>query len=399
MSINHNYETTVETSSGPSFESDGDLERIRDEFYEKQSLDDSESHAGSQSVEEWEEKVSAARGDVDAALSGQDEESEPSIAYELEPFDEVVRSAPNSEIGRRRFLALDLIRKREAEHIADNATVAERHIESNYLDNIVGATGKIHRTLKRRALRKKAAKFAKYFNETFFSDIEHSTKVDLGDTVEFHSSVERERLTGTAGSQTGSGDVALGNDMYVFANARQLKSPAGIQRNVYKINSEDGYVVPMDIAYTSVPWHEDHRHVDGYDYESENMELYAANIYSIQDFKKVFALYTASLFESPDEAISFFQMYRRSIGQNNWERAGDDKGFIPERTGGKSNNLLAHDSLGNTMHQPNEKAIRIAKNMKTLADKGVYPPAEPEFQFPHRIAARKVRVESAQRLF
>ena len=391
MSKNHNHETTVETSSGPSSESDGELQRIRDEFYEKQSSADSEFHVEPQSANEWEEKVSAARGDVDAALAEQDEASESPIVYELEPFDEIVRSAPNSETSRRRFIALDLIRKREAEHIADNAIVAERHIESNYLDNIVGATGKIHRAVKLRALRRKAAKFSEYFDETLFSDIEHSTRNDLGDTVEFHSSTERERLTGEGGLHTGSHDTAIGNDTYVFANTKQLKSFAGTQRNVYKINSDEGYVVPMDIAYMHVPWHAERRHEDGYDYESENLEFYAANIYSIQDFKEVFALYTASLFDSPDDAIGFFKNFKRSIGDGRWNGAGNGEGFMPSE--GTYDKFLARDRLNNPVLLPNEEAVEIAGKMKVLADMGVYPPAEPEFQFPHRIVGRKVRTE------
>lgn len=311
------------------------------------------------------------------------------VKYELAPFDKLLRDAPDRAAQERRFFAMDFIRNRNPEDIAANAIVATREIERLYLENHYDKS-RFGKKIALRSLHKKARAFQDAFDERVFGRVESAvpSEIDLSDNAELQSADMRATIAGkdwqfVNGLHQGYLDAAIGNTDYVFANAEPLKSYTGYtSRNVYNITSQDGYVTPVDILYT-IPVNSVNN-----DYEGSQLDLYARNIYSIPDFKKVFALYNAALFDSPEDAIGFARAFRHAVPYGKWGEGDAVPEWSPREVYDK---FTEQDAHGTHVLRSNSKVASIAWRMKQLAARGVYPPLEPEFQFRGSVMAHKKR--------
>ena len=308
--------------------------------------------------------------------------------YEIASFDKVIRGAPTREASRRRSIAVDRIRNRDEHDVAHNERRASDTIETFYLNTITESTTKIGRLLKLRQLRKRADQFHETFDELLFADIEHVTPHDIGETATLQSVQERAQNADVEISNQGYIDDAVGNLDYVFANAKGLKSYTGSSaKYAYRIESDDGYAVPMDMTdvYPAIGNSE-------HDYQGAQLELYADNVFSIPDFKKVFALYAAALFDSPEDALGYYQAFRHSIRNGRWDHVDGDHAWAIHADSGSGGyeKYMQQDQRGHFISEPNETAAAIALRMKQLAERGVYPPMEPEFQFRRQVEASRV---------
>lgn len=307
--------------------------------------------------------------------------------------------ASSEEIEQKRLEAASRIRERDPLDIDQNAERALAGIEQFYSEKSAsGKTGMRKALFQARRLRKlhgKADTFAKAFDEILFSAIQHGAP-DLGDEVELKSPAVLAKESGVstqeAARYSGAFDDAIGNTNYVFANADVLTSVTGRSRNHYTITSGDGYVVPVDITNM----HPTRRMNDLGDRGVLQLGMYADNIYSIPGFKKVFALYSAALFDSPEDALGFYQTYKHMMSMGSrWDLDEGENGLYDNRWstyGPHSQNH--HTELGASYadkdSRANDKAHAIALSMRELLEQyDIYPPMEPEFQFRDKVAAKR----------
>jgi hypothetical protein len=307
--------------------------------------------------------------------------------------------AKDPEAEQQRLEIVHKIRDREPTEIAYNAAKAVAGIEQFYAqEKTSGKRGLLKGLSSARHLRelhKKATEFGRFFDETVFSDIEHATRNNIGENVELKSPQTLAVESGTSihdnGPHSGGVDVAMGNANYVFANTNELVSFTGVGSNRYKITSDDGYAVPVDVAYTDI------RAVasESEDYAVRKLGLYADNIYTIPDFKTVFALYGAALFDSPQDAVGFYKTFKHMMAQaRRWDLddKGDGSNYHKWDTYGPNNqNDNRNVDEYATDRYANDRAHTIALRMRELVeDYGIYPPLEPEFQFKGKVEAARI---------
>lgn len=292
--------------------------------------------------------------------------------------------------------------------IEANARKATHAIEKSYLgDELEGKlplTRVLTGAVRRLQLRKKAERFEAEFEAALFSNVEHATGFDslVDNETELKSvAVLAEDVGVDLAEQAlnhGSEDIAIGNASYVFANTNMLASRTaggGYASNRYKITSEDGYAAPYDIAYTYPDTHSSSYE----DYGAARLNLYADNIYAIPDFKKVFSLYSASLFETPQDAIGFYKTFKSMMETGNrWklDKEGDtDNRWLPS---GDADRNIAQRYTRETKYggfEASDRSHAIALKMRQMLNEyGVYPPMEPEFQFRDAVQGERVQVPS-----
>lgn len=309
------------------------------------------------------------------------------------------REAPNEEIAQERYELVKRIRDRDPLDIAHNTERALAGIEQFYVDNNLHGKRGMGRALAQarglRGLRSKADVFEKTFDQTLFSDIEHGAP-DLGDEVELKSPATLAHESGVSVREkaryTGALDIAMGNTDYVFANTKALKSVAGHSRNHYKITSDNGYVVPTDIAVM----YPTNRMFGTRDNGVMQLELYADNIHAIPGFKKVFALYSAALFDSPDDALGFYQTFRHVMNEaRRWDLDEREDGTNYHRWAAygphsRDNNMELGQAYVDQDARANDRSHAITLAMRELVERyNIYPPMEPEFQFRDKVAATR----------
>lgn len=312
--------------------------------------------------------------------------------------------AQNEDIEQERHELVDRIRDRDPLDIAQNTERTLAGIERSYLKADTskkhGLGKAISQARRLRKLRRKADTFAKAFDKTVFSDIEHAGP-DLGDEVELKSPAALAKEEGLdikdKAKHSGGLDMAMGNTDYVFATTKALASVTSLfGRERYKITSDEGYVVSTDISYM----HPTRKMIKAGDYGVMQLGLYADNIHTIPGFKKVFALYSAALFDSPDEALGFYQTYKHMMSQGGrWDLDEDDGGF---RSRWSSYGAWAQHSQTEFGRQytdsegaANDKSHAIALVMRELVERyNIYPPIEPEFQFKDKVAATRITKSS-----
>lgn len=222
-------------------------------------------------------------------------------------------------------------------------------------------------------LDRKAGQFADYFEAPVFGNVLHAAEAELSDEVELKSpnmlAIEAGKSVQDTSKSSGERDRIIGNTDYVFANSVELPSRSFFFNNTYRIASEDGYVVPVDIADFKLTAEQFLPGSEG-KYIDAQIGLYADNIYKIPDFKKFFATYNAAFFDSPQDALDFYKAYGRNVIMADfWE----------------------HPTVGGRAKFPEEHDQTIFERMRELYNKHhVYPPIMPEFQFRHSVPAKRV---------
>jgi len=166
-----------------------------------------------------------------------------------------------------------------------------------------------------------------------------------------------------AAAHSGDRDREIGNTHYVFANADTLRSRSAGGPYAYRIATDEGYVVPLDIASIRSPDLVTPRSKDEAD--NYDLDMYAKNLYTIPDFKVLFATYCAVLFDQPDAAIDFFH--------RNW--------FWPDSAKCWDDAQMRDDGEDSP----------IKRRMRELLIKGgIEPPVSPEFQFKDQVVGELV---------
>lgn len=289
-----------------------------------------------------------------------------------------------NEINR---INVERIRTRDPQDLKDNANRALNALEELYISQELMSIPQPMKLLPNyileryllKKLRKKVSYFQKEFDTTFFNNIVHATLKSMPDEPELKSPnyLAKEKgltIEGTS-SHTGGSDIEIGNSDYVFAGSLKLPSrgmamATGEDAKIYRINSENGYAVPVDIADLQgyEEWHYSQQTETWMDFLKD---IYANNIYTIKDFKKVFSTYSAVLFESPNQAInSLHNIWTITFGTP-WTETQLDRSL---------NNM---EQEHHPLPENQKKALLL---MRTLLRKHkLYPPFEPEFQFKDRV--------------
>lgn len=219
------------------------------------------------------------------------------------------------------------------------------------------------RSVEAKSFSEKIAEFRQYHDSVTFGTIIHVSTQAMtssdGDRVILKSPVQ-------LGYSASSGvlDEEIGNTNYVFASANSLgsNSSRGGGGGQYLIESRDCDVVPMDIA---------HMHPNDFGgSEAKRLEAYANNIYSYPHFVEVFSAYTALLFESQEEAISFFERH--------W--------FYPD-----SADAWDIEQLEISAKENPDDAI-LLKMAKLYKEDGIVPPISPEFQYRDSVEAISIAI-------
>lgn len=287
------------------------------------------------------------------------------------------------EFTGRRLAAIERIRNRKPEDITANANRAIASIEDVYITQSTDHN--------RETLQRKVTHFAEYFDRTVFDAILHATQ-DLGKHIELKSPATLAQESGSDISQTGTNskplDVLIGNTDYIFGNSPSMPSydllsiaeKTGAQYRLSKFNEADVFVVPLDIVH----FH-DLARTDSDDSLAVTLEQYANNIYSMQDFKKIFASYNAALFETPQQAIEFYNNFSGAFRfGRNWRSLDSDSDLDWPRAPGPES---ARNMLRLMKTDEHDAALRMRDIMWRF---GVYPPLAPEFQAPHKVSAERL---------
>jgi len=232
----------------------------------------------------------------------------------------------------------------------------------------------------KKELQRKTESFRTYFDENVFNKVEHSTKSQLPDEAFLKSpgllATEKGNDIRDNSAHTVDDDVLMGNTDYVFANFYDLPSRTFSQYGPnYVIESQDAFAVPVDIADLKIP--SSMLKEDLSDFRLKQMKAYADNIFTFADFKNVFSLYSAAMFETPQDAITFFTRYGSSIDIA--------KAAFWESTSYWGQGNMTEDQLA----VENNKLIQMKK---LFINKGIYPPFSPEVQFKDKVTAKKRRV-------
>lgn len=214
-------------------------------------------------------------------------------------------------------------------------------------------------------LNQKAKGFKDYFDQKLFANIIHTSSLEFEDDESGQVTLLSANRVGGARHQ-GDFDASIGSNDMIFANSRTLRSRSFGGPNHYKISSKDAYVVPMDVAVMHA-WN-----ASGEELNDESIAFYASkNIFSATDFETYFSTYCATLFDTPEDAIKFFQV-------NN---------FLPLKAGV----WHSDDRLVRSLMSSGEKDKQIAIKMRELyIKKNLFPPFSPEWQFRDEVKAVKV---------
>lgn len=212
-------------------------------------------------------------------------------------------------------------------------------------------------------LSQKAKSFKDYFDQKVFANIIHTSSLEFEEDESGQVTLLSANRAGGAKHQ-GDFDASIGSNDMIFANSRTLRSRSFGGPNHYKISANDAYVVPMDVAVMHA-WNR-----SGEELNDESIAFYASrNIFSASDFETYFSTYCATLFETPEDAINFFQA-------NN---------FLPLQAG------VWHSDENVLKRVQDEKEKGIALKMRELyVKKNLFPPFSPEWQFKDEVKAVKV---------
>jgi hypothetical protein len=221
-------------------------------------------------------------------------------------------------------------------------------------------------------LHKKADLFYSYYDTTVFDKIGHTASVDLGPTATLRSP---ERLAFQAGLKESKGhhsndlDRTIGNTHYVFAGLDATPSRSYSPRSsqtYYIAPSTPGYAVPIDIVDIKWPYLWSYDITNG-GYEYPHLQMYADNIFDIPDFKRLYALYNATIFNEPQEAINFYKTQR----------------FNFECADCWLSDQLLTDWFSDIKPSPplEPDNTRMGQMRDILINYGIYPPVAPEFQY------------------
>lgn len=214
-------------------------------------------------------------------------------------------------------------------------------------------------------LNQKTKFFKDYFDQKVFSNIIHTSSLEFETDENGQVTLASANRVGGAKHQ-GEFDAAIGSNDMIFANSRMLRSRSFGGANHYKISSKDAYVMPVDIAEVHA-WNP-----VGEEFYNESRAFYVSkNIFSAKDFETYFSTYCATLFDTPQDAIKFFQA-------NN---------FLPLRAG----IWHSEERLVRALMTKGEKEKQIALKMRELyINKNLFPPFSPEWQFKDEVKAVKV---------
>lgn len=197
-----------------------------------------------------------------------------------------------------------------------------------------------------------AGRFKDYFDNTVFRDLIHYSAF-RSDTQTFV--IKSGEQLGHA-TQSGELDDKIGNTSYVFAYSSQLRGPSyAAGGNMYRINSRECYVVPMDIA---------HLHYS----DEESVELYSKNIYTFEQFREMFSAYCCTVFDSPEQAVDLLASYF----------------YYPDQA-----DAWKPDSF--RLLQDKSHEIYFQKMAMLLNEYQIVPPVSPEFQFKDEVTSTLVR--------
>lgn len=283
-------------------------------------------------------------------------------------------------------IAAERIKNRDAMDIRNNFERSMRGINDFYVEKQIQLLPKRSKLIPRLLLEKyfshKLERLAQSFGEDFdsavFSNIVHGSASDLGEEADLKSPAllaeeSKVPFDEVPGKHSGGIDIEIGNTDYVFGASMNLRGRAwgsvgpnasDTYKAYYRIESEDGYVVPVDITVMKP-----HKPNQG----QMNLSTYADNIFTLRDFKKLLPTYCAALFESSEMAVKF--LARAQMLDNDFWFKIDDPNFT-----------------GMPIGDTEDSDIVTLQNMRQiLADANVYPPFGPEFQFKDRV--RAVRIE------
>lgn len=213
--------------------------------------------------------------------------------------------------------------------------------------------------------------FREYFDREVFSTVVHASDEDLADENGY--AVLKSPVT-QANEQTletkarirhqGNTDERISSNNLVFANSRALRSRSFSGKYTYQIESRDGCVVPLDIADILAPGIMDQSKY------ADALRIYftSRNIFSVERFEDIFSRYCATVFDKPEDALTFFQ-------QNY---------FLPQRAG-------VWDSADSVSRNLDKRSAKASVNIRELyVYKGLVPPFSPEWQFRDSVKARKI---------
>lgn len=223
----------------------------------------------------------------------------------------------------------------------------------------------------------KAGEFREAFDVILFPHIEHSAPNTLPDEMELKSPPLLAKESGKSVEEeshsSGTLDQSIGNTDYVFANFNSMPSRSFNRygRN-FEIISTDGYAVPIDIAdLKALP----SMAKDG-NYRTSMLEAYANNIFTLSQFKEVFSAYAAVFFDTPEDALLFFNRYTES---QDISRADFWESDIDSKWG----------SSGLTEAEKAEDSRRFNQMRSFFEKTGIYPPFCPEIQFKDKVSAKR----------
>lgn len=291
--------------------------------------------------------------------------------------------------------ALKLVQERGAQKLVENKENAIFHIKD--------FISEIHESNKRNPLLRKFAKwltgkgkrenrenkrdnkaelpvekmrrFYEFFEGTVFSSFVHGTSLLIEDGIlKSPQLIADEKGVDIKDSAKNSGkkDIEIGNTSYVFAVSSFLRTRSSGGKYKYRIDSQDGFAVTLDIADTHYP---DQPRLSSDDYDKLQIIIYSRNIFTITDFKDFFAWYSIAFFDRPEDALSFYQ--RNSFWLQKADRWDEDS--YPMEI-----NLPWTDE-----QDVQDGKIRSKMRMfflKTL----IQPPILPEFQFRNKVQGRLI---------
>lgn len=271
--------------------------------------------------------------------------------------------------AKERARLVKIIKERKPETLKQNLQESIRALAAFYLKQELPDNRLLQFFLKdqiRGKLKEKATDFYAYFNQNFFSKVTHWSSAEIPEALLKSSEklAAEKGLTSTETStQSGKLDQEIGNTDYVFANSEALTSRSAVGTSRYRISTQEGYVVPLDIAFVKSP--DDTIRQNQALSENYNLRVYGKNLLTIPDFKVFFATYCAVFFDQPQDAIEFFSKNH----------------YWPDLADCWDDSRLAGDDPDSTL----KRKIR-----DLLVKSEILPPVSPEFQFKDQVQAKKV---------
>lgn len=262
-------------------------------------------------------------------------------------------------------ISLQIIRKKSDKTLRENYQRNTSAIIATHLDKVNGLTERLFHP-RERALMEKKNRFAQYFEQHNFGRLIHASPNDIPTDSDGFVTIKSAQDVSFA-AQSGSLSSAMGHLSMVFTGPFGMVSTSRSSDFTYVIDNPSRYpgvAVPADFGHIAHP----PELVDAPEALKNriDLDLYARNIYSIADFKDFFALYAAYLFDSPQQAILFFQRHYIDIDS---EYALDQK-------------------MIDTWEEPDRS---VMNRMKELFETyGIIIPVSPEIQFTTEVKARKV---------